>query len=160
MVVYYKIDKKTKCLSWIITAVVAAVVVAVWFFVGDDYLRAWVIAMLAAVTLLYALSIPRKVKIADGWLEIKCTVELTRIAVEDIKSIRRVEKSEVRPIIPLLGSYGFWGYYGYYADMQNWDVIKVYATEWNDLVMIEDIYETKFLISCRRADELIAQVYS
>ncbi len=154
MRINYRLDRRTLRTSLIISLVLVLAFAALYFFVGDGYLRAWIIALLLAVVVLFVLSIPRYISFGKGLLEIHCIVELTRIRVEDIVSIGRVTREEIKPLL-LLGSYGFFGYYGYYADLRQWDTVKVYATEWDNLVLIQDIYETRFLVSCRQADELI-----
>lgn len=58
----------------------------------------------------------------------------------------------------MLGSYGFWGYYGYYFSFREWTLYKVYAAERNNLVLIEDIYEDTYIVSCDDPDGLIAFV--
>jgi hypothetical protein len=142
-----------------ITAGIVLLFAALVVFVNDPYLRAWLISIFLAVTLLYVLSIPRYISLADGILEIHCVVELTRIAVEDIQSIRKITPSEIRPLL-LLGSYGFFGYYGYFADLYRYETLKVYATEWQNLILIQDIYETRYLISCQNPEKLIKQIES
>jgi hypothetical protein len=83
---------------------------------------------------------------------------MTRIAIADINSVRKVTKQDIGRLTLLLGSYGFFGYYGYYANLQRWEAVRVYAGEWDNFVEIEDIYEDKYLISCREADRLIEMV--
>ncbi len=159
MRINYRLDKHTLRWSLIISLVLAVAFVVLALLVNDGYLRAWLIALLLAVVVLYVLSIPRYISLRDGLLEIHCIVELTRINVEDIVSIRRVTRDEIKPLL-LLGSYGFFGYYGYYADLRIWETLKIYATEWDNLVLIEDIYETRYIVSCRKADELIELVHT
>lgn len=142
-------------LTWVISGVVAATFLSLALLLGEGYLRAWIIAILLAVLLLYVLSIPRYIKVDGRALEIHCVVEMVRIPVEDIRSVRRLADAESRGYAPLLGSYGFFGYYGYYADLRQWDTVRVYAAEWDNLVEIEDIYEERYIVSCREADRLV-----
>ena len=114
--------------------------------------------LLLCVVLLYILSIPRYVSLDDTSIDIHCIVDLTRIHLEDVELIRRIEPDEFRRLWPLLGSYGFWGYFGYYFSFREWNLYKVYASERKNLVLIEDIYEDTFIISCEQADELITLV--
>ncbi len=158
MRIKYQLDKHTRRLSLIITLVLVVALTALALLLADAYLRAWLIGLLLAIILLFVLSIPRYISLVEDTLEIHCVVELTRIQLEDIRSARTVSRSELSPLIPLLGSYGFFGYYGYYIDLRHWDVIKVYATQWNNLVLIEDIYETKYLVSCSDPDNLIGSI--
>ncbi len=151
-------DKRTRRLTWITSAAIVTIFVAVAIFVGEEYVRAWIIAVMLTILLLYALSIPRYVKVDREAVEIHCVVEMTRIPIADINSVRRVTRQDTDRLILLLGSYGFFGYYGYYANLRQWDVVRIYASEWDNLVEIEDIYEDKYLISCREADRLIEMV--
>ena len=125
---------------------------------GGDYLPAWGLFFVVCIITLYILSIPRYILLDDAALEIHCIVDLTRIHIEDIELIRRIERSEFRRLWPLLGSYGFWGYYGYYFSFREWTLYKVYAAERNNLVLIEDIYEDTYIVSCDDPDGLIAFV--
>ncbi len=151
-------DRRARRLTWITAALIAAAVASVAVFVGEEYVRAWIIVTLLIVMLLYVLSIPRYVKIDREALEIHCVVEMTRIPIADINSVRRVTRQDTGRLTLLLGSYGFFGYYGYYANLRRWEAVRVYTGEWDNLVEIEDIYEDKYLISCREADRLIEMV--
>ncbi|MDL2320551.1 PH domain-containing protein [Alistipes sp. OttesenSCG-928-B03] len=154
----YNYDKRTKRLTWIISAVIVAFFAAISLLAGEGYLRAWVISIMVAVLLLYVMSIPRYITVDREALEIQCVVEMTRIAIEDITLVRKVTRKDVGPLMLLLGSYGFFGYFGYYACFRRWDTLKVYTTERENLVEIEDIYEQKYIVSCREADRLIEAV--
>lgn len=141
---------------------VAVLVVAVTagFFVvaGTAYLPAWFLTFAAALILLYILSIPRFVRVTRDAFEIHCIVELTTIHMTDIKAVRRVWVEDMRAVWPLLGSYGFGGYFGYYLDFKSWEIVKIYAREWGNFVLVEDIYEDKYIVSCDHPDELIEAV--
>jgi hypothetical protein len=50
------------------------------------------------------------------------------------------------------------GYYGKFFDLKEFDVVTIYASEWNNFVEITDIYDTRTYISCREADEFIKTV--
>lgn len=154
----YRKDKRAKALSWVISILIVALFVFLLLFLDEGYLRAWMVVTFLAVMLLYVLSIPRYIKVDNETLEIHCFVEMTRIMIEDIQSARKVTRREIGPLIPTLASYGFFGYYGYYFSTRLWDSVKVYATEWDNLIEIEDIYEERYLLSCRQADQLIETI--
>lgn len=154
----YRRDKRTRRLTWITSAVIAAAFAAVVFCVGEEYVRAWIIVLLLTILLLYVLSIPRYVKVDKEAVEIHCVVEMTRIPIADINSVRKVTRQDLGRLTLLLGSYGFFGYYGYYANLKRWETVKVYATEWDNLVEINDIYEDRYIVSCREADRFIEMV--
>ncbi|MCC8036054.1 MAG: PH domain-containing protein [Rikenellaceae bacterium] len=153
----YKRDKRCKRLTAVYLLLLSAILSVIIFMVDFGYMEAWLLTVLGAVLALYILSIPRYVKVDDEFLEIHCIVEMTRIDLRDIVAIRRAEPGEYsNRLICTLGSYGFFGYFGYYLDLKEWDFIKVYATQRRNLVLIEDIYEQKYIVSCREADRLIA----
>ena len=154
----YNRDKRVKWYTAVYWVAIVAAVAAVVLFAQGGYLQAWLLSLLTAILLLYVLSIPRYVKVDADALEIHCVVEMTRIEIRDIASIRKVEKKKLGRLFLLLGSYGFFGYFGYYFDIRNWDLVKVYITEWRHRVEIEDIYEQRYLISCRGREELIDAV--
>lgn len=154
----YHRDKRTRRLTWITTIVIVALSAAVLLLMDDGYLRAWLIVIVVALLLLCVLSIPRYILVTEDALEIHCVVEMTHIPINDISSVRRVTRQDTGRLTLLLGSYGFFGYYGYYANLRRWETVKVYMTEWSNMVEIEDIYEEKYLVSCREADRLIESV--
>lgn len=155
----YKRDKRCKWLTAVYIAVIFGLLALVTFGMESSYMKAWTLAVIGAVAALYLLSIPRYVKVDDDYLEIQCTVEMTRIDVRDVVSIRRTRDGEYHNrLFCLLGSYGFFGYFGYYLDLRDWDLVKLYATERNNLAVIDDIYEQRYIISCRDCDQLIESV--
>ena len=154
----YHFDKRSRRITATVIAIIILSFAAFIVFGKGSYLPAWFLSLVTAVLALYILSIPRFVELNEHSLDIHCVLELTRIHIGDINLIRKIDRSDVKYLFPLLGSYGFFGYYGYYLNLGKWEIIKVYASEWNNFVEIEDIYEQKYLISCREADELIADV--
>lgn len=151
-------DKRTRwfTLGWV--GAMAVAIVLPCFLSDANYLNAWVISIMAAVVALFVLSIPRRILVDDQLLEIRCVVETTRIEIRDIASICKTTPDRYSRLWPVLGSYGFFGYYGYYFSFRRWEMVKVYATEWDNLVEIEDIYEDRYIVSCRDADGLIDAV--
>ncbi len=155
----YRPDKRARRITWcviILVAMAAGGMVYAWFGTGA-YFSAWFISMAVAVAALYILSIPRKIYVSDEALEIHCVVELTSIELEDIHSIQRCDNQDTGLIL-LIGSYGFFGYYGYFLDRRKWEIVKVYASEWNNLVEIEDVYEQRYIVSCSDPAALISSV--
>ena len=151
----YHFDKRSQRITILIFVLIGLIVAALFYFGHGNYMPAWFISFVVAVSALYVLSIPRYIEVRDDALEIHCILEMTRIHASDLNALHKVERSELRGLIPLLGSYGFFGYYGYYLNLRKWELVKVYAGEWDHFVEIEDIYEQKYLISCRQADKLI-----
>ena len=155
LVFRYTTDRRSRRLTWIVGILVVVVAVCFYFVAGTAYLSAGFLTCAVALILLFVLSIPRYIRVSPEAFEIHCVVELTTIHMTDIKSVKRVWLEDMRPVWPLLGSYGFGGYFGYYLDCKNWEIVKLYASQWDHFVMIEDIYEDKYIVSCDRPDELI-----
>lgn len=156
----YRLDKRTRNITLITLTVVVVVCGSLWLFSIGDYLPAWFFSIALAVIGLSALSIPRSIRITDEAVDIRCIVEITHIPYGHLKSVQRIGRAELRPFIPVFASMGFFGYFGYYLLPENWEIIKVYATSWHGLVMIEDIYEQRYLVSSDNPDELVAAVSS
>jgi hypothetical protein len=125
-----------------------------------DYLSSWFLILMVAVVALLLLSFPRKIVVNDATMEILCLLDMTEIPLIEIASVRRVDRRQMRLIVPLIATCGFLGYFGYYFDLRNFERVVVYATEWNNLVEIEDIYEQRYYVSCDRADELVSLLQS
>lgn len=151
----YSLDRRSKRITWGIIVLIVGLAVVSNFVWGTSYIPAWFLLFLLCIITLYILSFPRYLTIDDDALQIHCIVELTRIHVEEIEKIRRIDRDYFRRMIPLIGSYGFGGYYGYWFHLSDWEICKVYATERKQLVLIEDIYEDIYIVSCTDPDRLI-----
>lgn len=151
----YSLDRRSKHITWGIIVLIVGLAVVFHFVWGTSYIPAWFLLFLLCIITLYILSFPRYLTIDDDALQIHCIVELTRIHVEEIEKIRRIDRDYFRRMIPLIGSYGFGGYYGYWFHLSDWEICKVYATERKQLVLIEDIYEDIYIVSCTDPDRLI-----
>ena len=156
----YKLDKRARIITWSVLGAIVLIVTMLWLFTLGAYLPAWFSSLAVAFLALIALSIPRSIRVTDQAVEIRCLIEITHITYGHIKSVKRVEKSELQPLVPAFASPGFCGWFGYWLDVRNWDFIKVYATSWADLVMIEDIYEQRFVVNCSDPEALIAAIKS
>lgn len=151
----YSLDRRSKRITWGIIVLIVGLAVVFHFVWGTSYIPAWFLLFLLCIITLYILSFPRYLTIDDDALQIHCIVELTRIHVEEIEKIRRIDRDYFRRMISLIGSYGFGGYYGYWFHLSDWEICKVYATERKQLVLIEDIYEDIYIVSCTDPDRLI-----
>lgn len=58
-------------------------------------------------------------------------------------------------MIRVFGASGFFGYYGKFFDIKEFDIVNIYASEWDNFVEITDIYDTRTYISCRESDNFI-----
>ncbi|MFI3280683.1 MAG: PH domain-containing protein [Rikenellaceae bacterium] len=132
----------------------------IWLMYVGGYFSAWFISLMVALIALMSLSIPRRVTVDDNNVTILCLLEMVEIPRSEIVSINKVDTNDCRWIIPIFGSRGFFGYYGYYLDLATLERVRFYATEWQNLVEIVDIYDDRYYISCRQADQLIEQIES
>jgi len=91
-------------------------------------------------------------------LEIQCISDISEIEIADIASVKVIDKRQLRWSIPLFAALGFFGYYGKFLNLREFDIISIYASEWNNFVEITDVYDSRTYISCREAEELIAAI--
>ena len=154
----YRYDRRSHRITFIAVTIVALLLVGAGFVLGGAYLPAWGLFFLLCIIILYILSIPLYVLLDESVVEVHCIVDMTRIHIEDIEKIRVFSKNEFKRLWPLVGSYGFWGYYGYYFDFTEWTMYKVYASDRKHLVLIEDIYEDQFIVSCDAPETFIKHV--
>ncbi len=122
------------------------------------YLSAWFTSFVVAVIALMALSIPRRIVITEQSVQIRCLLDITELRRDEIASVRRVERGGMKWIVPLFGGCGFFGYYGHYLDLKNFDRVRIYASEWCNMVEITDIYEERLYVSCTDPERLVAQL--
>ena len=152
----YRCDRRT--LYWTLLYIVAYIGLGIgfYFLYEGDYLSAWFISCVGALLVLMALSIPRKIIIDNEKFEVRCLLDITELPLAEIASVRRVESNEMRWVLPLFGGCGFFGYYGHFLDLKHFDRLRIYASEWRNLVEITDIYEERLWISCSDPEQLIA----
>ena len=91
-------------------------------------------------------------------VEIHCIMELIKIPVRDIRHIRFVERGHMKYCFPIWGIYGIGGYYGYYFSLRERKVFRLCASQWRNFVLIEDIYEEQYIVSCDDPAAFIAAV--
>ncbi len=150
----YRIGRRTLTHTCLHLVVFAALGFGLYFLYEGGYLSAWFTSFVAAVIALMALSIPRRIILDDEGLHILCLLDITELRHEEIAAVRRVERRELRWLLPLFGGYGFFGYYGHFLDLKHLERVRLYASEWRDLIEITDIYENRILVSCSRTEEL------
>lgn len=122
------------------------------------FFSAWFVSFVMAIAALMILSIPRRIVLLGNKLEIQCVFDITQMDMREITRIRKVSDRRLRWTVLLFGSSGFCGYYGKYFDLKEFEVITIYASEWDNFVEITDIYDSRTYVSCREADELVAAV--
>ena len=151
-------DKRAKWLTALALSILAAGVGWLFYASGGSYLPAWFTTVVVALMLLAALSIPRFIRISPHSVEIHCVMELIKIPVRDIRHIRFVERGHMKYCFPIWGIYGIGGYYGYYFSLRERKVFRLCASQWRNFVLIEDIYEEQYIVSCDDPAAFIAAV--
>lgn len=154
----YKFDRRTIMLTVLTLLLCTAGAVLLYTLYTGGFFSAWFVSFVVALLALMILSIPRRIVLLNNTLEIQCIFDITEIEVSEIARIRKVRTRKLRWSMLLFGSAGFFGYYGKYFDLKEFDVITIYASEWNNFVEIVDIYDSRTYVSCRDADALIASV--
>lgn len=154
----FHIDKRTKIFTALTIILFLSGAVLLFFLYTGGFLSAWFTSLVLAITALMVLSVPRKVVVLDNTLEIQCISDISEIEIADIASVKVIDKRQLRWSIPLFAALGFFGYYGKFLNLREFDIISIYASEWNNFVEITDVYDSRTYISCRDADELIAAI--
>jgi hypothetical protein len=154
----FHIDKRTKILTALTIIIFLGGAVLLYFLYTGGFLSAWFTSLVLAITALMVLSVPRKVVVLDSTLEIQCISDISEIEIADIESVKVVSKREMRWTLPIFAAMGFFGYYGKFIDLKEFDLVSIYASEWNNFVEITDIYDSRTYISCRDADQLIEAI--
>lgn len=154
----YRFDHST--IYWTLIYIIVFVLLGglLYHLYEGGYLSAWFTSFIVALIALMALSIPRRIVLSPEKVSIRCLLDITEIRTADIASVRRVEKSEMRGLLPLFGACGFFGYYGHFLDLRRFERIRIYASEWRNFVEIADVYEERYYVSCREADEFVEQL--
>ena len=154
----YRLDRRTVNLTIVMTDVLVCIISGLYLLYEGDYISVWFASIVIAIMALSILSIPRHITVTDKTLEIHCILDLTVIQLEDIEQIHPINRRDTRFILPMLGGWGFLGYYGRYFDWREFEMVKVYCSEWDNLVEIVDSMEQRYIVSCDHAEELIEAV--
>ncbi len=129
-----------------------------YYLYEGGYLSAWFTTFIIAIIALMALSIPQKIVVTDELVEVRCLLDITEIQRNEIALVRKVDSKRMRWFVPLFGVNGFFGYYGHFIDLRSFSRVKIYATEWKNMVEIIDIYEERLYVSCTQADKLVEEL--
>lgn len=154
----YRLDKTARIVTLSVVGGVVVAGVLLWWLSPGKYLPVWFASIAAAAILLALLSVPRSIRITPEALEIRCVLEITHIPYNHIRSVRRMERPRPGSLVPVFASPGFFGYFGYWLDTRGWDFVKLYATSWQGLVMIEDVYEQRFVVNVNDSEMLCAMI--
>lgn len=151
----YKFNRRTKVQTFVTFIFIVIIAVALYKLYTGGFFSAWFLSLMAALAALMILSIPRRIVLLNDKLEIQCVFDITEFDIREIASIRKVQTKDMRWVIRIFGSSGFFGYYGKYLDLKEWDIVTLYASEWDNFVEITDIYDSRTYVSCREAENLI-----
>lgn len=154
----YSFGKRIRWISTALLIVIIGAVFALYLLYDGGYISAWFLSVTVAVIALCVLSIPRHIRIDDASIEIHCILEMTEIELIDVASVERVERRRVKWLVPVVASFGLFGYYGFYLNLRSLDWVRVYASQWDNLVLVTDKYEQQFLVSCDDPERLIAMI--
>ena len=154
----YTFGCRTRWVSIGVLALIVAVVCALYLLYDGGYISAWFLSVTVAIIALCVLSIPRQIRINEATIEIHCVLEMTEIELIDVASVVRVERQQIKWLLPMVASFGLFGYYGIYFDFRTLDWVHVYASQWDNLVMITDKYEQQFLVSSDEPERLISTI--
>lgn len=154
----YRFDKTCRIVTWSVAGGIVLAGGLLWWLSPGKYLPVWFLFIALALVLLALLSVPRSIRLTTDAVEIRCVVEITHIPWRHIRGARRVERASLTPLVPVFASPGFFGWSGYWLDVRGWDLVKVYATSWQELVVIEDIYEQRYVVNCGEPDVLCEKI--
>ena len=156
----YRCDRRTIYWTVLYMLCYIGLGVCLYFLYEGGYFSAWFATCVGALLVLMALSIPRKLIVSDETIEVRCLLDMTEIAREEIASVRRVKPRELRWLIPFFGGCGFFGYYGHFFDLRHAEHLVIYASEWRNMVEITTIYDDRLLVSCAEPETLIGLLLS
>ena len=154
----YHFNRRTITITILSLLLCAIGATLLYILYKGGFFSAWFVSFVMAIAALMILSIPRRIVLLDNKLEIQCVFDITEMDMLEIARIRKVSNRRLKWTMLLFGSSGFCGYYGKYFDLKEFEVVTIYASEWDNFVEITDIYDSRIYVSCREADELIAAV--
>ncbi len=154
-----KMDRRARRITIVSTMVSAIALGLACYFWGErGYAIAWFVSLAVAVGALFAISIPRVIRVTDDNIEIRCIVEVTYIPLSELHGIRRVGRDELNGMICIAGSYGLFGYFGVYLDLKRRELVRLYCKERDNIVELTATSGKRYYVSCFHADKLVACV--
>lgn len=142
-----KTDKQCRWITSIFFVLLALGLTIAFYTSGGSYFPAWLSTLVVAIGLLGVLSIPRHVSLTPFSIEVRCVVEITRVAYPDIERVKILDPSAMRWTFPFFCAFGFFGYYGYFIDLRQFRTMRVYARRWSNFVLIEDRRGRRLIVS-------------
>ena len=154
----YNFSRKVIYLGLLQIAVAVALGYLIYILFEGDYLSVWFASFVVALFLLLFLSIPQRVVVTSTAVQIGCIMEIREIKISNITSIRRINPRALRWVVPLFAGWNLFGYYGTYLNLRSFERVRLYASEWRYFVEIVDIYDDRYIISCRQGEALVRDV--
>lgn len=151
----YKMSRYCKYVTIIMFIIIAVIALALLLVSSGTYLSAWFISIAIAVLMLFIISFPVKLVITDNDLEIHSVLEVIKIPLIDITRVQAVDRYRIKRHFAIFGSYGFGGFFGYYVDLIHFRVIRMAATKLTNLIMIQTLFNQRYIINCEYKDVFI-----
>lgn len=155
---FSKLDRLAKWIT--IITILIVVCFGTWIYIrsASTFLPAWITILFWAIFALVMMSVPKYIEITPDGIEIDCTVEITFIAHNDISRIKIIAPTDMRWCFPVAGIFGYFGYYGYYFNFRERKLFKLYARNRRGYVLIETIYEKRYILGVDMPEEFIKQL--
>lgn len=140
---------------------IISVLISLYFilFINSYYLKWWIPLFMGAILLLGVISTPIAICYDNKRFEIHGLIEVTRIRMSSIEHIYSLNSEYFMVfIIPIISTFGFMGFTGRYYDIRNKRWVKVIATEYKNLIMIECIGRKYYVISATDRVNIINEI--
>ncbi len=151
----YHLGKLSTYLSIIAVILVVAVFFALDYISSGNYLSRWFAWSAGAAIIFTALSAPNKIIITRNNLLLHGHVDLDQIPLDSILYVKKIENSEIKRFIPFFASYGFLGFYGYCFDLQQHEIVKLFASQRKNWIELRTQNDLDYIISVNNPDEFI-----
>lgn len=149
--VLYRESMKIGVVPFYITIFVFLLAIAIYLYFmlssSGNYLSAWFFWTISAIILLVALSAPRNIDITKKNIEIHGFIDVTQIEISSIEKISVIDKKKYKNYLPLIASYGFLGFFGYFIDIKKMEIVRFYASKYNNLVEIKTKSDQKYIVN-------------
>lgn len=137
---------------------------AAWFTLVMEYpdqafwLKYLSMAIIVGTIVIGSCYAPIRLKANGDKITIRLLLVLREIPLNEVIEVRKLSKFEVSGSIRTFGSGGLFGYLGCFKNNKLGNY-TMYATEWNNLVLIRT-NNKKYVISCTKAQDLVEYINS
>lgn len=142
-----------------VTLSVLAAAISLYLFLllssSGNYLSTWFFLTFSAILVLISLSAPHYIEITEKELNLHGYVDMTTIPLDQISGIYPINKKEYGRLIPFLANIGFLGFHGYFINKKRAEIVKVYATKYQNLVDIRTVNDLNYIINVENPEEFI-----